>query len=475
MLRRPTILATSIGSALLIILLSVFVTTWNFSYSAENTSQVLRNALTSSNTATIIVTGESSKRIEPDQVTIDVSVQTSPSEINSIVSNQQDSVKKVIERITSAVEPNGTSLNISQTSINPLYSNGNPINSTLFTASSSYPVQTDFDHFSDIASKLANAGFKMDSLTVTQVPINVSKTSSVDVSIVIGSSSSATADCVAAMNCFAPNPLNISPGTTIKWTNQDVTAHTVTSGSPADSTSGTIFDSGLIKHGSTFSFTLYNTGTYSYYCLVHPWMTGTIIVNNTSQGTIKTKSQITMNVIIDTKPDTLQNTANAYQTRLASLQQILDENGISTLDTKQNQVNFNQAYSNPAYSSFAVSTDIIVKTDPKNFGKIVNATKDSKANISSVTFSISDSAIDSARKELTQKALEDAIKNAQDIIEQSGLQIKGIKKIDVNPVLANQGGNVIPYRGVMISSNNPSYYATSDTKVTVSVEFEVGK
>ena len=472
MQKRHAFLASSIGSALLIISLSVFVIPWNFSYSVEDIPQIFRNALISSAGATITVTGESSKRIEPDQVTIDVSVQTSPTDINSIVSNQQDSIKKVVDTITSAVQPNSTSIKVNQISINPLYSNGNAIDSALFAAYSSYPVKTDFDHFSDIASKLTNAGFRMDSLSVTQVPVNASKANSTNIAILQGSSNSNN------QLFYSPSDSTVNSGTIITWTNQDSAAHTVTSGMPSDTQTGALFDSGLLKPASTFSFTIYNTGAYNYYCQVHPWMTGTITVtgNNKTQGPIETKSQITMNVIIDTKPDTIQNAVHGYQTRLATLEKILNENGISTSDTKQNQVNFNQAYSNPAqYTSFSANTDIIVKTDPKNLDKITNAAKDAKANISSITLSISDSAIDSARKDLTQKALEDATKNAQDIIEQSGLQIKGIKNIDVNPALANQGANAIPYRGVIFPTNNLSYYTTSDTKITVQVEFEVGK
>src|SRR2546428_12996025 len=105
-----------------------------------------------------------------------------------------------------------------------------------------------------------------------------------------------------------------------------------------------------------------------------------------------------MNLVIDTKPDTLQNTANAYQTRLATLTKILDENGIPSSDTKQNQVNFNQVYTNPVqYSSFTANTDVIVKTDPPNLDKIENPTNAANATISTIPFSIPDSAIDSHR------------------------------------------------------------------------------
>lgn len=70
---------------------------------------------------------------------------------------------------------------------------------------------------------------------------------------------------------FSPQSLTVSKGTTVTWTNNDSVGHTATS------TSG-VFDSGLLSLGKSFSYTFSNTGTYSYKCTPHPYMTGSIIV-----------------------------------------------------------------------------------------------------------------------------------------------------------------------------------------------------
>ena len=99
--------------------------------------------------------------------------------------------------------------------------------------------------------------------------------------------------CVATNNCFSPNTLSVAPGTTVTWKNTDTVSHYVTSGNPSDATTGTTFDSGnLIKPGSTYQFTFANAGTYGYFCTVHPWMTGQVIVGTVSQPT--PTSQITV-------------------------------------------------------------------------------------------------------------------------------------------------------------------------------------
>ncbi|HEU5221381.1 MAG TPA: plastocyanin/azurin family copper-binding protein, partial [Candidatus Nitrosotalea sp.] len=45
---------------------------------------------------------------------------------------------------------------------------------------------------------------------------------------------------------------------------------------------GSLFDSGLIKKGAEFKFTFANAGTFDFFCTVHPWMTGQVIVGAAS-------------------------------------------------------------------------------------------------------------------------------------------------------------------------------------------------
>ncbi|HJU14531.1 MAG TPA: plastocyanin/azurin family copper-binding protein [Candidatus Nitrosotalea sp.] len=86
-------------------------------------------------------------------------------------------------------------------------------------------------------------------------------------------------NCSQSNNCFDPNVITVAPGTTVEWKNNDKVSHTVTSGSPSDNQTGTVFDSSLIASGKDFSFTFNNPGTFNYFCQVHPWMTGQVIVS----------------------------------------------------------------------------------------------------------------------------------------------------------------------------------------------------
>ncbi len=91
---------------------------------------------------------------------------------------------------------------------------------------------------------------------------------------------SSTPGCEDTNSCFDPNPVTIAMGGTVTWENVDNAAHTVTSGSPADGPDG-VFDSSLIMAGgATFSHTFDDVGTYDYFCMVHPWMQGSVIVED---------------------------------------------------------------------------------------------------------------------------------------------------------------------------------------------------
>jgi len=70
---------------------------------------------------------------------------------------------------------------------------------------------------------------------------------------------------------FVPATVTVSAGSTVTWTNQDSAPHTVTSETD-------IFDSGRLSTNDSFSYTFTDRGTFSYYCTIHPYMKGEVIV-----------------------------------------------------------------------------------------------------------------------------------------------------------------------------------------------------
>ena len=81
--------------------------------------------------------------------------------------------------------------------------------------------------------------------------------------------------------CFIPKEATVDVGGKVIFSNTDTAAHTFTSRTAANGASG-LFDSGLLVTGKSFEFTFNKSGTYDYYCMVHPWMNGIVHVGNYS-------------------------------------------------------------------------------------------------------------------------------------------------------------------------------------------------
>ena len=85
--------------------------------------------------------------------------------------------------------------------------------------------------------------------------------------------------CEKNNSCYLLSSITIQPKEVVLWNNVDDVAHTVTSGSPDEGASG-FFDSSIIAGGENYSFKFENKGTFDYFCSLHPWMIGAIIVGD---------------------------------------------------------------------------------------------------------------------------------------------------------------------------------------------------
>ena len=87
---------------------------------------------------------------------------------------------------------------------------------------------------------------------------------------------SARPDCGPNDECYIPSYYVAKSGETVYWKNQDSAFHSVTSGQQENPDG--LFDSGHIDPDEKFSYKFTETGVYSYYCTLHPWMSGVIKV-----------------------------------------------------------------------------------------------------------------------------------------------------------------------------------------------------
>ena len=86
---------------------------------------------------------------------------------------------------------------------------------------------------------------------------------------------------------YNPPVISITVGDSVTWYNDDREGHTVTSGEGSGrfgwmsdnfGTPDGYFDSDRFMPGDSWSFTFEESGTFSYFCTIHPWMEGVVIV-----------------------------------------------------------------------------------------------------------------------------------------------------------------------------------------------------
>ena len=82
--------------------------------------------------------------------------------------------------------------------------------------------------------------------------------------------------CEETDRCYIPSVITIGAGESVTWVNEDSAFHSVTSGfydAPID-----LFDSGYMDPFESYTLTFDESGTFDYFCSLHPWMEGQVIV-----------------------------------------------------------------------------------------------------------------------------------------------------------------------------------------------------
>ena len=105
----------------------------------------------------------------------------------------------------------------------------------------------------------------------TPTPTGAPATSSSSATVTTAQSSPAPtqADVTIKGSAFSPDTVTVAVHGTVKWTNQDIAAHTVNFNGD---------QSKQLANGDTFTKTFDTPGTYDYTCGIHPFMKGKVIV-----------------------------------------------------------------------------------------------------------------------------------------------------------------------------------------------------
>ena len=88
-----------------------------------------------------------------------------------------------------------------------------------------------------------------------------------------------TSHCMPYLSCYKPYEIDIMPGDTVTWINEDNQSHTATAGTTNNGPVG-LFDTGLIPPGKSYTQFFGKAGKYPYYDQVDMWPSGIVVVSN---------------------------------------------------------------------------------------------------------------------------------------------------------------------------------------------------
>ncbi|MEE8383809.1 MAG: CFI-box-CTERM domain-containing protein [Nitrosopumilus sp.] len=97
-----------------------------------------------------------------------------------------------------------------------------------------------------------------------------------------------------AEGCYSPAEVKVVVGEVVIFSNTDTAAHTFTSGTPGGDDVMEIFDSSLLPAGDSSEWTPDTLGEFPYFCMIHPWMAGTILVEAAAEEVVEEVMEETM-------------------------------------------------------------------------------------------------------------------------------------------------------------------------------------
>ena len=112
---------------------------------------------------------------------------------------------------------------------------------------------------------------------ISMSPVSFADHSEITITPISGSGSGPGCE-LTEEGCYSPNTATVDVGGVVIFSNTDNVAHTFSSGVPSDDIIGTEFNSGMLAPGDSAEWKPENVGEFSYFDMIHPWMTGTIIV-----------------------------------------------------------------------------------------------------------------------------------------------------------------------------------------------------
>ena len=187
---------------------------------------------------------------------------------------------------------------------------------------------------------------------ISMSPASFAEHSEVTITPISGSGSGSGCE-LTEEGCYNPSIATVDVGGVVIFSNTDSVSHTFSSGVPSDDVIGTEFNSGMLAPGDSAQWIPENIGEFSYFDMIHPWMQGTIIVQEATAEEETVVEEVVEETVVATQESEEEGggcliATAAYGSELAPqvqmLREIRDNQLMNTESGSAFMSTFNEAY-----------------------------------------------------------------------------------------------------------------------------------
>ena len=186
---------------------------------------------------------------------------------------------------------------------------------------------------------------------ISMSPASFADHSEVTITPISGSGSGSGCE-LTEEGCYNPSTATVDVGGVVIFSNTDGAAHTFSSGVPSDDIIGLEFDSGMLSAGDSAEWTPENIGEFPYFCMIHPWMDGLIIVQEVEESHTEEveESKVVTNLESEENGGGCLIATAAYGSELSPQVQLLREIRDNQLLNTEAGTSFMNTFNNVYYS-----------------------------------------------------------------------------------------------------------------------------
>ena len=186
---------------------------------------------------------------------------------------------------------------------------------------------------------------------ISMSPASFADHSEVTITPISGSGSGSGCE-LTEEGCYNPSTATVDVGGVVIFSNTDGAAHTFSSGVPSDDIIGLEFDSGMLSAGDSAEWIPENVGEFPYFCMIHPWMDGLIIVQEVEESHTEEveESKVVTNLESEENGGGCLIATAAYGSELSPQVQLLREIRDNQLLNTESGTSFMNTFNNVYYS-----------------------------------------------------------------------------------------------------------------------------